>query len=449
MHHTAKVTAGALLLLCACASEPGARDSPLPGVSADAGPVTVPVWDAGPIDAASGEAFEAAVVVIDAAVSGGARADAGPHCNDGTKQDVDGDGFSVADGDCNDCLKTVNPAAYDVPGNALDEDCSGAPAEVDECDQKLALDSFSAEDGARAIGLCNFSTQDARSWGVISTRYTDASGRGPLAESRQVGLLPSFGAAKPRAGGALLALSSGVARAPGQPGFTPKCDEFEDPDCSFWEGGCEPPSAEPPPGYPKDSSVCKAQGFLKPQQPVVYNEAALELKLRVPSNANAFSFESIFYTFEYPEWICEIFNDFFVVFMDPKPPAADDGNLVFDRNHDPIGVNTGLLAVCDPTAQRRRAIKTFVCEQGTDLLKGTGYGWRESECGDDLGGASTGWLKTTVPVQPGQTITLRFALWDTMDAYLDSTALIDHFSWITFEGTPEKQIEVVTEPVLL
>ena len=46
-------------------------------------------------------------------------------------------------------------------------------------------------------------------------------------------------------------------------------------------------------------------------------------------------------------------------------------------------------------------------------------------------------------------ITLRFALWDTMDASLDSTALIDHFSWITFEGTPEKQIEVVTEPILL
>src|SRR5258708_4876851 len=42
---------------------------------------------------------------------------------DGT--DHDGDGFSAQDGDCNDCDPNMNPGAYDVDKNGLDEDCSG------------------------------------------------------------------------------------------------------------------------------------------------------------------------------------------------------------------------------------------------------------------------------------------------------------------------------------
>lgn len=47
---------------------------------------------------------------------------------DGTEdedQDADGDGFSTCGGDCDDDNDAVNPDAYDVGGNDLDEDCSG------------------------------------------------------------------------------------------------------------------------------------------------------------------------------------------------------------------------------------------------------------------------------------------------------------------------------------
>jgi len=42
---------------------------------------------------------------------------------------------------------------------------------------------------------------------------------------------------------------------------------------------------------------------------------------------------------------------------------------------------------------------------------------------------ATRWLTTTAPVVPGETITLRFVIWDTSDMQLDSLVLIDNFRW--------------------
>lgn len=42
--------------------------------------------------------------------------------------DDDGDGSSECLGDCDDAAAGVHPAAPDLPGNAIDEDCDGAPA---------------------------------------------------------------------------------------------------------------------------------------------------------------------------------------------------------------------------------------------------------------------------------------------------------------------------------
>ena len=47
------------------------------------------------------------------------------------------------------------------------------------------------------------------------------------------------------------------------------------------------------------------------------------------------------------------------------------------------------------------------------------------------GHASTGWLKTTVPVTGGTEITLRFAIRDSGERHLYSTALIDSFAFST------------------
>lgn len=382
----------------------------------------------------------------DAARSADASADGGSAtrvtCTSGEDEDRDRDGFSRREGDCNDCLGQVNPGAYDFGGDTFDDDCSGSPAreaDGDDCDQALALDSRDARDAARALGLCRFASEASRAWGVVSARFTDASGKGELTETRSFGLLPSFGAARPRAGEAMLALSSGVARAPGQPGYTPDCDLL-DATCSGGGLSSCTGGAEPPPGYPKESSACPTRSEAPLTETRVYNQSALELRIRVPNNVSSFGFESIFYTYEYPNSICSQYNDFFVVFKEPKPAGVADGNIVFDLKGDPIGVNTVLLAVCDPSLQSASAQKRFGCEQGTKLLQGTGYGRGETSC-YRAGGAATGWLDTKAPVKPGEIITLRFAIWDTNDPSLDSTVLLDHFRWSKAE-TP-----VETSPV--
>jgi hypothetical protein len=75
------------------------------------------------------------------------------------------------------------------------------------------------------------------------------------------------------------------------------------------------------------------------------------------------------------------------------------------------------------------------------LLQGTGFAAGEyserSILGEAQGegGASTGWLTTLAPATAGSIITLRFALWDTGDADMDSTVLIDRFSWSVQQPT--------------
>lgn len=88
--------------------------------------------------------------------------------------DADGDGYSVADGDCNDNDCAINPGAFDVAGNGIDEDCSGtADDEPSSCDGALAIDSSAALDAARAMGLCRQTTSGAtgkgKTWGVLAT----------------------------------------------------------------------------------------------------------------------------------------------------------------------------------------------------------------------------------------------------------------------------------------
>jgi hypothetical protein len=79
------------------------------------------------------------------------------------------------------------------------------------------------------------------------------------------------------------------------------------------------------------------------------------------------------------------------------------------------------------------------CAAGTSELAGTGYGdTDQTQC--DSGnvaatlGASTGWLTTKAPIQPGEQFALEFMIWDAGDGLLDSSALIDHFQWIGGQG---------------
>src|SRR5687767_3680463 len=132
--------------------------------------------------------------------------------------DHDGDGLSFAAGDCDDCDPNVHPSRIDVPGNNKDDDCSGKADDDVACDNAIPISSSDARDAAKALGLCKNADPAKQGWGVVSARYIKPDGT-TLGDAMSWGILESFGANEPRHGGALVALSTGVARAPGMPGY--------------------------------------------------------------------------------------------------------------------------------------------------------------------------------------------------------------------------------------
>lgn len=317
-------------------------------------------------------------------------------------RDTDGDGYPLRL-DCNECDPNINVGAFDLANNGIDEDCSGtADDEPKDCDKDLPLSAPDAFHGARAIGLCKSATT-ADMWGVVRAEWVRPDGSAQT-ERLSEGALPKFGATSPQAGAAMLAISTGSARSPSQPGYR---------SVTGWTKGY---TSGTPAGYPKESKRCASA--TPPVFGSSFDGAALRVRVRVPSNAKSFKFQQNFFTFEFPNYICKEFNDFFVTIMDPKPAGLPDGNIAFDQDGNPISVNNSLLQVCAPQVV---GDTKFPCPLGEKSLAGTGFD----------GHAATGWLTTTAPVEKlrGREITLMWTIWDQGDGNLDSTALIDGFEW--------------------
>jgi hypothetical protein len=337
-------------------------------------------------------------------------------CVSGATEDKDQDGYTVAQGDCNDCDPNVNPGAIEVivtkpdPMTMMvpppaDEDCDGMIDNVPmPCDAGLALDSTDPMDGAKAIELCK-KANGPKDWGVVSAAYVRADGT-PAAPSLQYGILPNFGPnVATRKGASLLGISSGHARLPSEPG---SCGSLS---CYGYGAGTAPP------GFPQNSGTC-------PIATNINDDVGLEVHLRAPTNANGYKFDFKFYSFEYPEWVCTDYNDQFMALVTPPPMGALNGNISFDSQHNPVSVNVAFFDVCAG------------CPAGAAELTGTGF-----DIWDDAGG--TQWLQTLAPIKGGDQFSLRLAIWDTGDQAWDSTAVIDNFEWIATGGT----VVVGTMPV--
>jgi hypothetical protein len=345
----------------------------------------------------------------------------GGECNTGADDDYDGDGFTVSQGDCNDCDQNVNPGSVEIvtaDGPPADEDCDGFVDVASACDDGIALTDTDPMNAARAIGLCK--QAEGNGWGVISAAYVRANGTPAPSPGAHVGILPEFGPnVAPRSGSAMLGLSSGYARDANDPGA-----------CAG--GSCgDLGMGTAPPGFPQDVPSCSGSTDIN-------DDIGLELRVRAPSNVQSYSYEFKFHSIEFPEYVCTEFNDQYIALVQPPPQGSINGNISFDSNTNPVSVNIAFFDVCDPsTASDWASICQFdifgsgdcpplpnpYCPSGPSELAGTLF--------EQDGGTS--WLVTTAPVDPGGEFTIRFAIWDTGDTALDSTVLIDNFRW---SGSP-------------
>lgn len=349
-------------------------------------------------------------------------------CNVGPDIDGDGDGWTPAEGDCDDCNPASNPGAVDVlvpveDGDpvAVDLDCDGEAAPPEPCDDGLALDDQDAMSAARALDLCQTTeaapaTKQERRWGVLDARWVSASGVESRKPAAQAGILDAFGkGARVQAGARMLAISTGRARTPDQP------DACKASSCAVTS------NIDPPDGFPQVVPSCEGGT-------IINDDVALEVALRAPTNALGFSFGLKFHSFEYPEWVCTNFNDQFVTLVSPPPSGSIHGNVAFDAMLNPVSVNLSFFDVCNPASMPYFAAQCSsancpgapipYCAEGPAELDGTGFDiWGEA--------GATRWLTTRAPVKGGSDITVRFAIWDTTDQAYDSTVLLDGFSWVT------------------
>ncbi len=377
------------------------------------------------------------------------------NCSGTADEDVDqdGDGYTTCGGDCCDSTECgtpnlVNPGAFEAAGNGVDDDCDGTAdnAVVGNCDQGLASNTTTAMEYAMAIDLCQTATLTDKKWGVIEAKWTLTNGSGTpdpdghaIRDRWGTNLIP-------HAGSALAVISTGVAADENDqsPAYADTVTTTQGTSAEFpadWlqkNGGTLPNAPDCPDPDGTDAN-----------DPVM-----LTLKIRVPSNAKSFSLDSNFYSWEFPEFTCSPYNDFFVVLLDStwaaSPANPTDKNLAFyedaQQKRWPVGVNlaannTGLFTQCTngETGCALFAIQGSISTcTGTDQLAGTGFQTPATgNCDDNaLAGGATGWLTTRGNVVGGEIITLRIAIWDTSDPFLDSTAIIDNFQWSVESSDP-------------
>ena len=410
--------------------------------------------------------------------------------------DPDGDGYELCDGGdcCEDIFcaanpELINPGAFDVDGDGIDNDCDGTIDENEtNCEPALAGTGGTQADVTnylRAIELCQETTSTAtgaqKTWGIITDsggdifapRLRKADGANGQ-NGEQSAVRPDFGSAttmQPRAGGWMSVLSTGYAAA----------TAHTNPSFVTWQ---EIPSSltETDGGVPND--WFNAVGGTAPAAPgcnqtsdinEVYHPIALEFLVRAPTNANSFSVDMYLLSSEYPEWVCDSFNDFVVVLIDQPNgtpvntaiPNPGDENLAFftnpgDNQDYPVGVNlagASLFRHCNEQTMRDCAVffsggvtETNPVTCLDNQLTGSGYddpGITEycsasnifgctqvSTCYSGDVGGGTGLLSLAGNVSPGEIFRIRIAIWDSGDNLFDSTVLFDNWAWDTQAATP-------------
>jgi hypothetical protein len=405
--------------------------------------------------------------------------------------DIDKDGFTVADGDCNDSDPYINPGAIEVEGMTCDKDadcpsakcksgycrctatkdCSSSTACTKDSECKFAGEScvnkkctttftcLSAVSGMgdATLNVCRDNTDNdcdkkidelptscddpaklsqtdagdyAKAMELCETDYTcGVDGKCPGDLKCSSGKCLRVLSASFNAGSDKRSRAIDSHFAKSGP-FTPKAGK------SFVILSTGLAQYDPKVTCPQSGTEFTNQGAdpdSKASDKIAYDLSQLSLEVLVPTNAQSFSFNFHFFSTEYPEYVESVYNDTFWVQLNSK---KYNGNISFDSKGVAIRISNAFFSICD--VDPCLSVTSGMCTSAASTLSGTGY---DSDCGGSsygcyntcsttaACGGSTGWLTTTSPVTPGEKIKLTFSIFDKGDHILDSAVLIDNFKW--------------------
>jgi hypothetical protein len=263
------------------------------------------------------------------------------------------------------------------------------------CDAGIALADNDPLQAAKAIGICD---------GLVSATWVYPNGNPDTGATNFAigrGILSAFGANNaPTEGTALLALSSGAARAPANPGYAAEFDKGY-------------PTAVPT-GFPHSSAGCPA-----PEQ-FGRDGIGLEVVLEVPAGVTAFAFDHAFFSRDYPVFVCTTFVDQAGALVTGATGLPALSNVLLDASGNPMYPSPTSLTSCQ-AQQDTAGAENYMCPMGTTALTGTGF--------EGHGGMA--WVRiSNRAVSAGDTVRIRFMIWDTSDGISDTSMLIDGFAWI-------------------
>ncbi len=357
--------------------------------------------------------------------------------------------------DYDECVGGVGPIE-EIIGNNIDDDCDG---EIDEASPTVIVETPSCSDQpfypadnatitdadalklAQAMDICTTAARDG--YGLISAQLLHADGSALesapisgicgsnttlISPAQQIGVTTKFGnLISPVKHETMAILSSGKASG---------SENTSDKDCMGSEVSAPAEFLAAHGGHlPASCGTASSQGTK------ANDSVMLRLKLKAPSAAKGFKFRFKFFSKEYPDFVCDNYNDFFLALVAAKSSEIpNDHNVSFDSKGNPVSVNNAFFTECVESACTKPT-GCSTCENGSDNVKA--YVSNPSKAG------ATSWLYTSVPVEPSETFTLDLVIFDAGEKFdsngkpvvtssgfghqKDSLVLLDAFEWLADE----------------